>query len=86
MLVRKCPQATGTTGLLFNGRNLPVSTFRALRPSLAILIGASAMLSLSMGLRLSLGIFMTPLTHDIGISVADFTLAIAGQNLVWGAL
>ena len=24
-----------------------------------------------MGLRLSLGIFMTPLTHDIGISVAD---------------
>ena len=86
VLVRKCHRAMGTTGLPYNLRNLPVSTFRDLRPSLAILIGASAMLSLSMGLRQSLGIFMTPLTHDIGISVADFTLAIAAQNLVWGVL
>ena len=57
-----------------------------LRPALPILIGASLMLSLSMGLRQSLGIFMQPLTHDIGISVSDFTLAIAVQNLAWGFL
>jgi predicted MFS family arabinose efflux permease len=57
-----------------------------LRPTLPILIGASLMLSLSMGLRQSLGIFLQPLTHDIGISVADFTLAIAVQNLAWGFL
>ncbi len=44
------------------------------------------MLTLSMGLRQSLGIFMQPLTHDIGISVSDFTLAIAMQNLAWGFL
>jgi predicted MFS family arabinose efflux permease len=44
------------------------------------------MLSLSMGLRQSLGIFMQPLTHDVGISVSDFTLAIAVQNLAWGFL
>jgi MFS family permease len=55
-----------------------------LRPTLPILIGASLMLTLSMGLRQSLGIFMQPLTHDIGISVSDFTLAIAAQNLAWG--
>ncbi len=48
-----------------------------LRPTLPILIGASLMLTLSMGLRQSLGIFLQPLTHDIGISVSDFTLAIA---------
>jgi predicted MFS family arabinose efflux permease len=59
---------------------------QALRPTLPILIGASVMLSLSMGLRQSLGIFMQPLTHDIGISVSDFTLAIALQNLAWGFL
>ena len=59
---------------------------RALRPALPILIGASVMLSLSMGLRQSLGIFMPPLTKDVGISVSDFTLAIAVQNLVWGFL
>jgi predicted MFS family arabinose efflux permease len=59
---------------------------QALRPTLPILIGASLMLSLSMGLRQSLGIFMQPLTHDIGISVSDFTLAVAVQNLAWGFL
>src|SRR5436305_15341658 len=57
-----------------------------LRPTLPILIGASLMLSLSMGLRQSLGIFLQPLTHDIGISVTDFTVAIAVQNLAWGFL
>jgi predicted MFS family arabinose efflux permease len=39
-----------------------------------------------MGLRQSLGIFMQPLTQDIRISVSDFTLAIAVQNLAWGFL
>ena len=59
---------------------------QVLRPTLPILIGASLMLTLSMGLRQSLGIFMQPLTHDVGISVSDFTLAIAIQNLAWGFL
>ena len=44
------------------------------------------MLTLSMGLRQSLGIFLQPLTHDIRISVSDFTLALAVQNLAWGFL
>jgi predicted MFS family arabinose efflux permease len=59
---------------------------KVLRPTLPILIGASIMLTLSMGFRQSLGIFLQPLTHDIGISVSDFTLAIAVQNLAWGFL
>ena len=57
-----------------------------LRPTLPILIGASVMLTLSMGLRQSLGLFMQPLTQDIRISVSDFTLALAVQNLAWGFL
>ena len=63
-----------------------MSVLRSLRPTLPILIGASLMLSLSMGLRQSLGIFLQPLTHDVAISVSDFTLAIAVQNLAWGFL
>jgi predicted MFS family arabinose efflux permease len=63
-----------------------MSLLRALRPTLPILIGASLMLTLSMGLRQSLGIFLQPLTRDIGISVSDFTLAVAVQNLAWGFL
>jgi predicted MFS family arabinose efflux permease len=57
-----------------------------LRPTLPILIGASLMLTLSMGFRQSLGIFLQPLTQDIHISVSDFTLALAVQNLAWGFL
>ena len=63
-----------------------MSRLSALRPALPILIGASVMLSLAMGLRQSLGIFMPPLTRDLGISVSDFTIAISVQNLVWGVL
>jgi predicted MFS family arabinose efflux permease len=63
-----------------------MSLLRVLRPTLPILIGASLMLTLSMGFRQSLGIFLQPLTHDIKISVSDFTLALAVQNLAWGFL
>ncbi len=59
---------------------------KILRPTLPILIGASLMLTLSMGFRQSLGIFLQPLTRDIHISVSDFTLALAVQNLAWGFL
>lgn len=63
-----------------------MALLQVLRPTLPILIGASVMLTLSMGLRQSLGIFMQPLVHDIRISVSDFTLALAVQNLAWGFL
>src|ERR1700722_937439 len=68
------------------GRTTTMPLLRALRPTLPILIGVSLMLTLSMGFRQSLGIFLQPLTRDIGISVSDFTLAIAVQNLAWGFL
>ena len=54
---------------------------RSIRP---ILIGAAVMLSLGMGLRQSLGLFLTPVTRDLAVSAADFTLAVAVQNIVWG--
>jgi predicted MFS family arabinose efflux permease len=68
------------------GRIKTMALLRILRPTLPILIGASIMLTVSMGLRQSLGIFMQPLTQDIKISISDFTLAIAVQNLAWGFL
>src|SRR4026209_835309 len=62
-----------------------MALLQILRPTLPILIGASVMLTLSMGLRQSFGIFMQPLTKDFGISVSDFTLAFAVQNLGWAS-
>src|SRR3954451_8069687 len=49
-----------------------------------ILIGAAVLLSLGMGLRQSLGLFLPPVTRGLGIAAADFTLALAVQNIVWG--
>ncbi|HEX5320673.1 MAG TPA: MFS transporter [Stellaceae bacterium] len=49
-----------------------------------ILVGAAVMLSLGMGLRQSLGLFLTPVTRDLAVTAADFTLAVAVQNIVWG--
>jgi MFS family permease len=39
---------------------------------------------LGMGIRQSLGLFLAPVTHDLRISAADFTVALATQNIVWG--
>lgn len=57
-----------------------------IKANLSILIGVSVMLTLSMGMRQSLGVFMLPLTTETGISISQFTLAIAVQNLSWGFL
>jgi MFS family permease len=49
-----------------------------------ILIGTAVLLSLGMGIRQSLGLFLTPVTQDLALTAADFTLAVAVQNIVWG--
>ncbi|MGG5810647.1 MFS transporter [Falsiroseomonas sp. CW058] len=58
-------------------RNIP-------RAALPILLAAAAALALANGMRQSLGLFLLPVTRDLGLAVADFTLAIALQNLAWG--
>jgi MFS family permease len=55
-------------------------------PNRLVLIAVALMLSLAMGLRQSLGLFLPPLTRDLGLAVADFAIAIAVQNIVWGLL
>ncbi len=52
--------------------------------SWAILGGAAVMLSLAMGMRQSWGLFQPHMMRDIGLTAADFSLAIAIQNIVWG--
>ena len=55
-----------------------------LRRTRLILIGAALLLSLGMGIRQSFGLFLTPVTRDLAVTAADFTLAVAVQNIVWG--
>jgi predicted MFS family arabinose efflux permease len=63
-----------------------MSRLSSLRGAAPILIGVSIMLSVSMGMRQSLGLFVQPAVKELSIAVADFTLAVATQNLIWGIL
>ena len=52
--------------------------------TLSIMGGTAVMLSLAMGMRQSWGLFQPHMIRDIGITAADFSLAIAIQNICWG--
>src|SRR5690242_8754606 len=54
------------------------------RQARLIFVGASLLLALGMGMRQSFGLFLAPVTRDLGVTAADFTLALAVQNIVWG--
>lgn len=51
---------------------------------LVLLVASGVIISICMGLRQSLGLFMRPLTLDLGVSAATFGFSIALQNIVWG--
>ena len=51
---------------------------------IVVLVAAGTVLSTSMGIRQSLGLFLGPLVYGSGISIATFGLAMAVQNLAWG--
>ena len=42
------------------------------------------MMSLAMGMRQCLGLFLPSMTKALEMSASDFTFAIAVQNIVWG--
>src|SRR3989442_1518932 len=54
------------------------------RAMLLLLVLSGVIISICMGLRQSLGIFMRPMTVELGISAATFGFSIALQNIVWG--
>ena len=55
------------------------------RPLLTVLLFASLIVCISMGIRHTFGLFLAPMTQDHGWSREVFALAIALQNLAWGA-
>jgi len=63
---------------------MPSTMLPSPRQARLILIGTALLLTLGMGIRQSFGLFLGPITHDLGVTAADFTLALAIQNIVWG--
>lgn len=53
---------------------------------LVVLFCAATILALNMGVRQTFGLFLEPMTADLGIGRGSFALAIAIQNLLWGVL
>lgn len=55
------------------------------RAMLVLLLVSGLVISLSMGMRQSMGLFLGPLTAELGVSAATFSFSLALQNIVWGA-
>jgi len=56
----------------------------AWRTSVWLLVGASLMLFLSLGIRHAFGLFLTPMSVEFGWGREVFAFAMALQNLAWG--
>ncbi len=55
------------------------------RPQISIIIAGAAVLGISLGVRQTFGLYLVPMTIDLEWSRGLFGLAIAVQNLLWGA-
>src|SRR5262245_18602492 len=51
---------------------------------LALIVLSGVIISICIGLRQSIGIFMRPMSLEIGVSAAAFGFSIALSNIVWG--
>lgn len=51
-----------------------------------MLIGSALILALSLGVRHAFGLYLVPMSHEFGWGHNVFSLAIAMQNLIWGAV
>ncbi|MDF3010943.1 MAG: hypothetical protein K0S03_1739, partial [Burkholderiales bacterium] len=54
------------------------------RAMVLLIVLSGLIISICMGMRQSLGLFMSPMTVAVGISAASFGFAIALQNIVLG--
>src|SRR5258707_2888099 len=65
-------------------RSDPVTFPDQRRAMLVLLVLSGVIISICIGLRQSLGLFMRPMTLELGISSATFGFSIALQSIVWG--
>ncbi|MFH4156005.1 MFS transporter [Acinetobacter bereziniae] len=56
------------------------------KPLIYMLIGSAFILALSLGVRHGFGLYLVPMSHEFNWSHQVFSLAIAMQNLLWGAV
>ena len=62
-----------------------MSETRISKPLIYMLIGSAIILALSLGVRHGFGLYLVPMSDEFGWGHNVFSLAIAMQNLIWGA-
>ncbi|MEJ5035690.1 MFS transporter [Acinetobacter johnsonii] len=62
-----------------------MSETRFSKPLIYMLIGSAIVLALSLGVRHGFGLYLVPMSDEFGWGHNVFSLAIAMQNLIWGA-
>ena len=63
-----------------------MSDARFSKPLIYMLIGSAIILALSLGVRHAFGLYLVPMSAEFGWGHNVFSLAIAMQNLIWGAV
>jgi predicted MFS family arabinose efflux permease len=64
---------------------MPKTSTADWRTPTMVLVCGGIILTIAMGIRHGFGLFLQPISHDMGWGRETFALAIAVQNLVWGA-
>ena len=49
-----------------------------------VLVAGSCIVTVTLGIRQVFGLFMVPISNELGTGLQTFSLAIAAQNLLWG--
>ncbi|MEK9611008.1 MAG: MFS transporter [Alphaproteobacteria bacterium] len=63
----------------------PSSPSSMFAPWVMVLIAGSCIVTVTLGIRQVFGLFMVPISNELGTGLQTFSLAIAAQNLLWGA-
>ena len=61
-----------------------VSSAPATRPLWMVILAAGLIVGIAMGLRQVMGLYLPPMTKELGIGREPFSMAMAVANLVWG--
>jgi MFS family permease len=64
---------------------MPTQTEMSPRAAWLLILAASAILMITMGARLTTGLFMSPINTSTGLGIASISFALAVGQFVWGA-
>src|SRR5262249_30854201 len=56
------------------------------KPTALVILSAAGILMVTMGMRQSIGLFVSPLNSSTGLGITTISLALAVAQLIWGVI